>query len=62
MFRAAQALAWADGRDYVRPDDVKELAVPVLAHRLVLDTKARYAGVSKADVVNELVAGVEVPA
>ena len=62
MFRAAQALAWADGRDYVRPDDVKELAVPVLAHRLVLDTKARYAGVSKEDIVSELVAGVEVPA
>lgn len=62
MFRAAQALAWADGRDYVRPDDIKELAVPVLAHRLVLDTKAKYAGVSKADVVSELVANVEVPA
>lgn len=62
MFRAAQALAWARGRDYVRPDDIKELAVPVLAHRLVLDTKAKYGGVSKADVVGELVGTVKVPA
>lgn len=61
MFRAAQALAWADNRDYVRPDDIKELAVPVLAHRLVLDTKAKYAGASKADIMTELLAQVEVP-
>ena len=62
MFRAAQALAWASGREYVRPDDIKELAVPVLAHRLVLDTKAKYGGVSKSDVVNDLLQKVEVPA
>jgi MoxR-like ATPase len=61
MFRAAQALAWSEGRDYVRPDDIKALAVPVLAHRLVLDTKAKYAGVGKAEIVTELVSRVEVP-
>lgn len=61
MFRAAQALAWASDRDYVRPDDIKKLAVPVLAHRLVLDTKAKYAGVSKAEVVKDLLGSVEVP-
>jgi MoxR-like ATPase len=62
MFRAAQALAWASDREYVRPDDIKELAIPVLAHRLMLDTKAKYGGVSKSDVVKELLEKVEVPA
>lgn len=61
LFRAAQALAYVDQRDYVRPDDIKELAVPVLAHRLVLGTKARYAGVSKAQVVTEILEQTEVP-
>ncbi|MBI3924627.1 MAG: MoxR family ATPase [Armatimonadetes bacterium] len=62
LFRTSQALAFSQGRDYVTPDDVKELAVPVLAHRLLLDTKARYSGVSKEDIIREVVAGVEVPA
>jgi MoxR-like ATPase len=35
LFRASQALAYIDGRDYVVPDDVKALAVPVLAHRTI---------------------------
>jgi len=35
LYRAAQALALADGRDYAVPDDIKQLAVPVLAHRLL---------------------------
>lgn len=61
MFRAAQALAWSEERDYVRPDDIKTLAEPVLAHRLVLDTKAKYAGVSKANIISELLDKIEVP-
>lgn len=61
LFRSAQALAFVDGRDYVRPDDIKELAVPVLAHRLVLGTKARYAGLSKAEIVREILEKTEVP-
>lgn len=61
LFRTAQAWAWAEGRDYVLPDDIKTLALPVLAHRLVLDTKARYAGVSKEAVVAELLSGIKVP-
>ena len=41
LYRAAQALALLDGRDYVVPDDIKRLAVPVLAHRLLLKTLRR---------------------
>jgi MoxR-like ATPase len=40
LFRAAQALAVIEGRDYVIPDDVKRLAAPVFAHRVVINTRA----------------------
>src|SRR5918912_152575 len=44
LLRVAKALALADGRDYLVPDDVKTVAVPVLAHRLILAPEARSAG------------------
>lgn len=54
LFRTCQALALLRGRDYVVPDDVRELAVAVIAHRLFLDTKASYSGTRKQDIVIEL--------
>jgi MoxR-like ATPase len=42
------------------PEDVKAVAVPTLAHRLALDTKAKYSGVQKEDVVRELLDSVPV--
>jgi MoxR-like ATPase len=62
LFRAAQARALLSGRSFVVPEDVKAQAVPVLAHRLGLDTKARYGGVSKDDVVRRILDAVPVPA
>ncbi|MEZ4552879.1 MAG: MoxR family ATPase [Dehalococcoidia bacterium] len=61
LFRAARALAAMDGRDYVRPDDVKRLAQPVLAHRLVLSSQTRLRGRSAADVLDEILHEVPVP-
>ncbi|MET0556994.1 MAG: MoxR family ATPase [Vicinamibacteria bacterium] len=61
LFRAAQARALLRGRAYAVPEDVKVQAVPVLAHRLGLETKARYAGVSKDSVVQDVLASVAVP-
>jgi MoxR-like ATPase len=46
LYRAAQAAALLDGRDYVLPDDVKEMARPVLAHRLVIDLDRSLRGAS----------------
>ena len=40
LFRAAQALALVEGRDYVIPDDIKRLVVPVCAHRIIVNTRA----------------------
>ena len=62
LFRAAQARALLAGRSFVVPEDVKAQAVAVLAHRLGLDTKARYGGVSKEDVVSRILEAVPVPA
>ena len=61
LHRAAQALAAQRGRDFVKPDDIKELAVPVLAHRLILHAEARLRGRSTAEIIRTLVARVAVP-
>jgi MoxR-like ATPase len=59
--RASQALAALRGRDYVLPDDIKELAVPVLAHRMILSPEARLRGRTAAQLLEEIIAGVPVP-
>ncbi len=61
LFRAAQASAFCAGRNYVLPDDVQRLAVPVLAHRVVLTSKAKYGGNGKAEVITDVVNAVKVP-
>ena len=62
LMKAAQALALLDGREFVIPEDVQELAVPVIAHRMVVDPQARFAGVTTAALVEEIVKKVPVPA
>ena len=61
LLRVAKARALAEGRDFVLPDDVKALAVPVLAHRVILAPEARSAGLTPAEVVQEAVDGTPVP-
>ena len=46
LAQTAKALALFDGEEFVRPEHVQELAVPVLAHRMVIDPQARFAGVT----------------
>jgi len=58
LVHAAQARAFLEGRDFAVPEDVKAEAVPVLAHRLGLETKARYSGVSKEETVREVLRSV----
>ena len=61
LYRAAKVWAAIHGRDYVMPEDVQTLVQPVLAHRLVLTGEARFAGKTAASVLQEILAGVEVP-
>ncbi|GIO37803.1 magnesium chelatase [Paenibacillus antibioticophila] len=58
---AAQAMAYYRGRSYVIPDDVKEVAEAVLAHRIVLKPDAGFAGMTSPQMVAELVKQADVP-
>src|SRR6186713_1721246 len=51
LLRVAKARALSEGRDYVLPDDVKAIAAPVLAHRLILAPEARSAGLTAEEIV-----------
>lgn len=61
VFRAAQSRAFIEGRDFVTPDDVQQVAVPALAHRIVLRTDARYGGTTGSTVIHEVIESVDVP-
>ena len=61
LLRVAKARALSDGRDYVTPDDVKAVAAPVLAHRLILAPEARSAGLGPAELVTDALAHTPVP-
>jgi len=59
---ASQAIAAMHGRNYLLPDDVKSLAVPVLSHRVIPRTEARLKGRSEKDILEDLLSTVPVPA
>jgi MoxR-like ATPase len=61
LMRAAQALAALRGRDYVLPDDVKHLAIPVLSHRLVLQEETRLRGERAERFLSEILERTPVP-
>jgi MoxR-like ATPase len=62
LMRAGQALAVLQGRDYVLPDDIKDLAVPVLAHRLIIKEEERLRGMTAEAVLEEILKQLPVPA
>ncbi len=62
LYRAGQAFAALTGRDYVIPDDVKALAEPALAHRIILKTAASIRGVEPQSIVNEMLMTVPIQA
>ena len=61
LFRAARAMALVLDRDYVIPDDIKMLAAPVTAHRIILSPSARMRGVRSTDLVSDLLNTLTVP-
>ena len=61
LYKTSQVLAAVDGRDFVTPDDVKHMAVPVLAHRLVPNSTSRLRGRTTEQIVNEVLSAVPVP-
>ncbi len=61
LMRSAQALAALRGRDFVIPDDIKELFIPVLAHRIVMETKEKLKGASTQKLLQEILKQIEIP-
>ena len=61
LARASQAYAATQGRDYVLPDDVREMAPDVLAHRLLATAQAELLGTTQADIVRKVIEKIEVP-
>jgi MoxR-like ATPase len=62
LLRAARTLAASRGRDYVVPDDIQSLAVPVIAHRLLLSSEAQIRGIGPEEVLEALLGRVPIPA
>jgi MoxR-like ATPase len=62
LVQCSKALALLEGQEFVSPEQVRELALPVLAHRIVLDPQAKFAGASGATLVTELLRETAVPA
>lgn len=62
LMKSAQALALFDGFDFVAPEQIQELAVPVIAHRLVMEPQARFSGMTARAVVADVLKKLPVPA
>jgi len=61
LYRASKAWAFIKGRGYVIPDDIQAMAVPVLAHRIIMNSGAKMKGITAENVVNEAIMKVKVP-
>ncbi len=62
LMNASKALALFDGQEFVAPEQVQEIAVPVIAHRMVMDPQARFSGRTVEGVVEEILETIPVPA
>jgi MoxR-like ATPase len=61
LFRGSQALALMRDRDFVLPDDVKELTAPMLSHRIIVSAAARMRGIKSSEIINNIVNEIPVP-
>jgi MoxR-like ATPase len=61
LARASKTWALASGRTYVTPDDVRDLAIPVLSHRLIIDPESDFAGVKAEDIISRILATIAPP-
>jgi MoxR-like ATPase len=62
MVRAIKTWAIAAGRTYVTPDDVRDLAIPVLAHRIMVNPDSEFAGMTAEQIIDRIVEGIAPPA
>src|SRR3972149_2415374 len=61
LMKTTQALALIDGMEFVTPDHVQEIILPVVAHRLILDSKVRFSGKTAEDIIGKILETIPVP-
>lgn len=61
IYKAAKAFAAISGRDFVVPDDIQQIACPILCHRILLSNEAKFAGSTAESVMNGLISAIPVP-
>ena len=61
LYRTAQATAYIDGRDYVVPDDIQKMMIPVMAHRIILAQETKFSNTTAEDVLEEIKKSTPVP-
>ena len=61
LSRCSQSSAWLEGRDFVTPEDVRKLAGPVLAHRMILTLESKLAGTDPQEILNGILNRLKVP-
>ncbi len=61
LFRASQAWAFYSGRNYVLPDDIKKMVIPVLSHRLMLKQEAKLKKINPEEILNTIIARINIP-
>ncbi|MBQ1284676.1 MAG: MoxR family ATPase [Acutalibacteraceae bacterium] len=61
LYRTAQATAYIDGRDYVVPDDIQKMMIPVMAHRIILSQETKFSNTTAEDVLEEIKKSTPVP-
>lgn len=61
LMKTAQALALLDGFEFVTPDAIKELAIPVISHRLNVDSQSKFSGIDAATLMQEIVDSLPIP-
>jgi MoxR-like ATPase len=61
LFKAAQAWAYYNNRNYVIPDDIKKMVIPVLSHRVILKQEAKLKKLGSADILESIVDSIHVP-
>ncbi len=61
MLRAGKALAALRGRDFITPEDIQYIAIPVLTHRIILTPEAEMEGVTTEEVIHQILSEIEIP-
>jgi len=61
LMKIAQVLALFDDQEFVTPDHIQEIAVSVIAHRIVLDSEAQFSGTTAENIVEDIISNLPVP-